>query len=57
MSYTNTKHKEVFVYHKHKISFEIAPVSTLRKYVNKRLGGNSELHHDGAVCWVEWHGY
>jgi hypothetical protein len=27
MSYTNTKHKSVFVYHKHKKSFGITPLS------------------------------
>ncbi len=34
MSYTNTNHKFVFVYHKHKKSFGIAPLNYLSKLKN-----------------------
>ncbi len=48
MSYTNTNHKFVFVYHKHKKSFGIAPIFvTVSKYIvsNQLIAGSIMVRH------------
>ncbi len=43
MSYTNTNHKFVFVYHKHKQSFGIAPISEVTPSLFVDLRGHTFL--------------